>query len=167
MQIDAAPLAFNWTKGAKLAAKNGECIEIAYDGRDGTDLSYLTARAMVMQGVAIMTMSLPSFAEITTNRYALRNAERIEETHSRDYLMVLGSLGDGEAPYPAEKMYEVEWALRGWMLSGKPLMLQGSQTMRLCRWWSEGFKSEFLSRVTNSFQAPVKLQPIIPQPRPR
>ncbi len=151
-QHPVAVKAREWVKGAKISALDGECVEISFDGRDGIDLTFLTARSMVLQGVAVMAMSLPTLAELTMNRYHLRNADKLEDMHGRDYLLVAGSLGDGSPPYPDEKMFDIEWTLRSWLLAGKPLILQGSCKASLCRWWTPGFVDLFLSKCPHRFE---------------
>lgn len=151
MQISEAAAAAEWAGNSKQSAAKGSCASITFDGREGLDLTYLMARAMVLKGSAVAVMSLPILAEVTTNRFALRNADRLEDMHSRDYLIVIGALGSGQAPYPDERMFEVEWSMKSWILSGKPLVLQGSESMRSCRWWSKGFADFFLSHQTHTF----------------
>lgn len=166
LQTPSALSAAQWANDAKKSAPTGACASITFDGRDGNDLTYLMARAMVLKGAAVMVLSLPILAELTTNRFALRNADKLEEMHGRDYLIVVGALGSGPAPYPAERMFEVEWSLKSWILAGKPLILQGSETIQDCKWWSKGFADFFLSKQSNVFGAD-KIKPVVPQPKSR
>lgn len=164
LQTPAAASAAAWASESKLAASTGACASITFDGRDGNDLTYLMARAMVLKGSAVMVLSLPILAELTTNRFALRNADKLEDMHGRDYLIVVGALGSGNPPYSDERMFEVEWSLKSWILAGKPLVLQGSETMGTCKWWSKGFADLFLSHQTHSF-GNDKAKPVVPQAR--
>lgn len=150
-QSPVAAQAREWVTNAKLSALDGECAAIEFDGRNGLDLAFLSARSMVLQGVAIMAMSLPSLCELTVNRYHMRNADKLEDMHGRDYLMILGALGSGDPPYPPEKMFDIEWTMRSWILAGKPLVLQGSSKASLCQWWTPGFIDLFLSKCPHHF----------------
>lgn len=164
MQTPMAAAAAEFANTSKQAATLGACASITFDGIEGNDLAYLMARAMVLKGAAVMVMSLPILAELTTNRFALRNADKLEDMHGRDYLIVMGALGSGPAPYSDERMFETEWSLKSWILSGKPLILQGSETISTCKWWSKGFADFFLAKQSNVFGS-EKAKPVVPQPR--
>lgn len=151
LQTSVATAASEWASNAKQAATLGACASVTFDGIAGNDLTYLMARAMVLKGAAVMVVSLPILAELTTNRFALRNADKLEDMHGRDYLIVVGALGSGNAPYSDERMFEVEWSLKSWILAGKPLVLQGSETINDCKWWSKGFVDFFLAKQSNVF----------------
>lgn len=161
-----AKQASDFAEHAKFESVLGKCVEVSTDGRDGLDLTFLTARSMVLRGNAVAVINLPNLVEMTMNRYAARHADNIEDLHGRDFLFVLGSIGKGVAPYPPEKMYETEWAMKKWILSGKPLVMQGEGRLSMCDWWSKGFTDLFYSKCPNRFEIADKPAPAIPQPKP-
>lgn len=134
-----------WLPSAARDARDGKCLDLASDTRDGIDLVFLTARALVLSGASVRVLALPSVVNLVSRRHD-RDGEHAAEWDSlpeRDFLIVPGASGSGPPPYANPPLFEADWFLRGWLTNGKSLVVQGPVPFASCEWWSRGLRDLF------------------------
>lgn len=141
-------------KESKDFAALGKGIEIAFDSKVAYDFTYLLARKLQLLAVPVSVVSLPVLSSTVASRHESESIERLDEWNGSSFLFVITGFTPDPPPYDRKHMFEVEWFLRSWLLSGRSLVLQGEGRLADCAWWSNGLRSLFNDRLALRFNGP-------------
>ncbi|CAB4162634.1 hypothetical protein UFOVP783_81 [uncultured Caudovirales phage] len=136
MKDCGCPNAEQWSKWllegvAKL--KEGGFMHMAGDGLPNMDRLFITARALVTNGVPTAVITLPSACMLIGEGKGGDWQELVED---RQVLVIPGFTGQqAKLPVDEKAAYRLEWFLRRWLLSGKGLITQGSTPLAGSPWW--------------------------------
>jgi hypothetical protein len=126
-----------WLPEGVSKLKQGGFIHMAGDGLPNMDKLYITARALVTNGVPAAVVTLPSAATLIGES---RGQDWQEIVEDRQVLVIPGFTGQqAKLPVDDKAAYRLEWFLRRWLLSGKGLITQGATPLTGSPWWPASF----------------------------